>query len=83
MMPIPDVVIFPFMMTPFVVGRESSVRALEEAGGDLAKAEFTLEIPAVRLCDRREMHRVTLLGGDDLLLAEVRADERADAYGAP
>jgi ATP-dependent Lon protease len=35
MMPIRDVVIFPHMMTPFVVGRESSVRALEEAmGGD-------------------------------------------------
>jgi ATP-dependent Lon protease len=35
MMPIRDVVIFPYMMTPFVVGRESSVRALEEAlGGD-------------------------------------------------
>jgi ATP-dependent Lon protease len=31
MMPIRDVVIFPFMMTPFVVGRESSVHALEEA----------------------------------------------------
>src|SRR5438270_5465519 len=31
MMPIRDVVIFPFMMTPFVVGRESSVRALEQA----------------------------------------------------
>ncbi len=31
MMPIRDVVIFPFMMTPFVVGRESSVRALDEA----------------------------------------------------
>ncbi len=31
MMPIRDVVIFPFMMTPFVVGRESSVLALEEA----------------------------------------------------
>jgi len=31
MMPIRDVVIFPSMMTPFVVGRESSVRALEEA----------------------------------------------------
>src|SRR5690242_12892095 len=31
MMPIRDVVIFPFMMTPFVVGRASSVRALEEA----------------------------------------------------
>ena len=31
MMPIRDVVIFPHMMTPFVVGREPSVRALEEA----------------------------------------------------
>ncbi len=31
MMPIRDVVIFPYMMTPFVVGREPSVRALEEA----------------------------------------------------
>src|SRR6202789_3747441 len=31
MMPIRDVVIFPYMMTPFVVGRESSVRPLEEA----------------------------------------------------
>jgi ATP-dependent Lon protease len=31
MMPIRDVVIFPYMMTPFVVGRASSVRALEEA----------------------------------------------------
>src|SRR5213592_4591191 len=31
MMPIRDVVIFPYMMTPFVVGRESSVHALEEA----------------------------------------------------
>src|SRR5437588_11571936 len=31
MMPIRDVVIFPHMMTAFVVGRESSVRALEEA----------------------------------------------------
>jgi ATP-dependent Lon protease len=31
MMPIRDVVIFPHMMTPFVVGRDSSVKALEEA----------------------------------------------------
>ncbi len=31
MMPIRDVVIFPYMMTPFVVGREASIRALEEA----------------------------------------------------
>jgi len=31
MMPIRDVVIFPHMMTPFVVGRASSVRALDQA----------------------------------------------------
>jgi len=31
MMPIRDIVVFPYMMTPFIVGRESSVRALEEA----------------------------------------------------
>src|SRR5712664_3953897 len=31
MMPMRDVVIFAHMMTPFLVGRESSVRALEEA----------------------------------------------------
>src|SRR6266568_7766653 len=31
MMPIRDVVIFPYFMTPFVVGRESSIRALEDA----------------------------------------------------
>jgi len=31
MMPIRDVVIYPHMMTPFVVGRQTSVRALEEA----------------------------------------------------
>jgi ATP-dependent Lon protease len=31
MMPIREIVIFPHMMTPFLVGRESSVRALEEA----------------------------------------------------
>src|SRR5262245_18887695 len=31
MVPIRDVVIFPFMMVPFVIGRESSVHALEAA----------------------------------------------------
>src|SRR5213595_1379954 len=31
MVPIRDVVIFPFMMVPFVIGRESSVQALETA----------------------------------------------------
>src|ERR1700731_2374601 len=31
MMPVRDLVIFPQMMNPFIVGRESSLRALEEA----------------------------------------------------
>ncbi len=31
MMPVRDMVIFPQMMQPFIVGREASVRALEEA----------------------------------------------------
>ncbi len=31
MMPIRDIVIFPHMMTPFIVGRQTSVRALEAA----------------------------------------------------
>src|SRR3979411_3451517 len=31
MMPIRDMVIFPYMMAPFVVGGDASVRALEEA----------------------------------------------------
>src|ERR1051326_1895741 len=31
MMPLRDVVIFPYMMSAFVVGRESSIRALEDA----------------------------------------------------
>ena len=31
MMPVRDMVIFPQMMKPFIVGREASVRALEEA----------------------------------------------------
>src|SRR5881398_3991368 len=31
MVPIRDVVIFPFMMVPFVIARESSVHALESA----------------------------------------------------
>ena len=31
MMPLRDVVIFPYMMSAFVVGRDSSIRALEDA----------------------------------------------------
>ena len=38
MMPIRDVVIFPYMMTPFVVGRESSVRALKRRSPQIRKS---------------------------------------------
>ena len=44
MMPIRDVVIFPHMMTPFVVGRESSVRALEEALAGDRKGQYSIRI---------------------------------------
>jgi len=37
MVPIRDVVIFPYMMVPFVIGRESSVLALEAVAVDAIK----------------------------------------------
>ena len=46
MMPIRDVVIFPYMMTPFVVGRESSVRALEEALRAIARQAMARKVGA-------------------------------------
>ena len=55
MMPIRDVVIFPYMMTPFVVGRESSVRALEEAMA--GRQENLSRHPARRLHRRTEAQR--------------------------
>ena len=57
MMPIRDVVIFPYMMTPFVVGRESSVRALEEA---LAQAAHL----------RQKEEHLVLEALQDILLSE-------------
>ena len=53
-MPVRDVVIFPHMMTPFVVGRDSSVRALEEAlNGDrkiflAAQCDASIDEPKAR-----------------------------------
>ena len=55
MMPIRDVVIFPYMMTPFVVGRESSVRALEEAMA--GRQEDLSGHPARRLHRRAQAQR--------------------------
>jgi ATP-dependent Lon protease len=59
MMPIRDVVIFPFMMTPFVVGRESSVRALEEAlAGDKRIFLATQHDPGVDEPKPEEIYQV-------------------------
>jgi ATP-dependent Lon protease len=38
--PLRDMVVFPHMMAPFIVGREASVRALEEALSDPKKRIF-------------------------------------------
>ena len=72
MMPIRDVVIFPFMMTPFVVGRESSVRALEEAlAGE--KPRCALERIALDLSDaaaRRSLFERLGGAGNALVVTE-------------
>src|SRR5256884_3482711 len=44
MMPVRDMVIFPQQMTPFIVGREASVRALEEALASDRSEEHTSEL---------------------------------------
>ena len=59
MMPIRDVVIFPYMMTPFVVGRESSIRALEEAlAGDKKIFLATQHDPSVDDPKSNEIYQV-------------------------
>jgi ATP-dependent Lon protease len=40
LVPLRDMVVFPHMMAPFIVGRESSVRALEQALGSATKRIF-------------------------------------------
>jgi ATP-dependent Lon protease len=59
MMPIRDVVIFPHMMTPFVVGREASIRALEEAlAGDKRIFLATQHDPSVDDPKPNEIYQV-------------------------
>jgi ATP-dependent Lon protease len=59
MMPIRDVVIFPHMMTPFVVGREASIRALEEAlAGDKKIFLATQHDPSVDDPKPNEIYQV-------------------------
>src|ERR1700721_2231744 len=58
MMPVRDLVIFPQMMNPFIVGRESSLRALEEALatdkkiflGTLANIVQSVRLPDGNVC---------------------------------
>ena len=59
MMPIRDVVIYPHMMTPFVVGREASIRALEEAlAGDKRIFLATQHDPSVDDPKPNEIYQV-------------------------
>ena len=59
MMPVRDMVIFPEMMHPFIVGREASVRALEEA---LAGRQEDFSGHAARRLHRRSQARGDLSG---------------------
>ena len=70
MMPIRDVVIFPYMMTPFVVGRESSIRALEEAlAGDKKIFLATQHDPSV---DDPKLNEIYQVGTISNIVQSVR-----------
>ena len=79
MMPIRDMVIFPYMMTPFVVGRESSVRALEEAlTGDRKIFLATQHDASIDEPKAKEIYQVGL----DLQHRAERQDARRQHQGA-
>src|SRR5262252_2223737 len=64
MVPIRDVVIFPFMMVPFVIGRESSVQALEAAlHGDKRIFLATQHDPTVDNPKPNEIYQVGTIVG--------------------
>ncbi len=58
--PLRDMVVFPHMMAPFIIGRESSVKALEHALTDPAKQIFLVAQtdPRVDEPGRDEMHAI-------------------------
>ncbi len=58
--PLRDMVVFPHMMAPFIIGRESSVRALEQALTDSAKQIFLVAQTDPRVDDprREDMHEI-------------------------
>ena len=71
MMPVRDMVIFPEMMHPFIVGREASVRALEDA---LAGDKKIFPRHAARRLGGRSEARGNLLGRN---AREYRAEREA------
>ncbi|MFC6644117.1 endopeptidase La [Granulicella cerasi] len=88
MMPIREMVIFPHMMTPFVVGRESSVRALEEAlNGDRRIFLATQHDASVDEPTADDIYRVGVIGNivqsvrmpDGNIKVLVEGVERAEA----
>ncbi len=58
--PLRDMVVFPHMMAPFIIGRESSVRALEQALVDPAKRIFLVTQTDPRVDDprREDLHEI-------------------------
>src|SRR5271169_2200152 len=62
MMPVREMVIFPHMMSPFIVGREASVRALEEAlAGDKKIFLATQHDASIDDPKPKEIHQVGTL----------------------
>src|SRR5436189_220921 len=86
MMPIRDVVIFPFMMTPFVVGRESSVRALVRTFNYKVEAGSQLEALTSRVTSLFEQYvKLSQNLNYETMVAAIRVDEPgklADTVGA-
>jgi hypothetical protein len=74
MMPVRDMVIFPQQMTPFIVGREASVRALEEAlAGD--KKIFLATQHDASIAIREQ------IGEEERGLTEITAQRRWAGWG--
>ena len=82
MLPVRDIVVFPYMIIPLFVGRDSSIKAVEEA---LSRSDRLIllasqkDISDVRQqalwseCDRKFHHQLALMTGD-VLIAKI-ADE--------
>ena len=90
MMPVREMVIFPQMMTPFIVGRESSVRALEDALAGDKKIFLATQLDAsVDEPKPKDIHQVGTLASivqsvklpDGNIRVLVEGSERAKVLG--